>query len=301
MPRPRKLELNELKAGMQVFLTFPQVETEIRNEKNRRVRQQTRAVELLDDGHLGTATDIIRFLTTTSTKEFKECLSQLLSLTPNGSGEHLDRVCMVICPDQASWSKRRSSEEAMAAIAGFLIEPDDTPEVPWFIRGKFRLPEDFLTRLSVNIANRVHKDLQSQYNTSSGFAVESEIGRVVRATGYEFKKGQVHVVDDKEVDISVPNLLLPRVLIMASYNLTTASSQSQRAREQQTMYEHVEAYNNLRGNRNSPNVQLINVIDGGGWLARKNDLSEMRRYSHYSLSVGQLPDHLPPILRFHMK
>ena len=36
------------------------------------------------------------------------------------------------------------------------------------------------------------------------------------------------------------------------------------------MYQDVRSYNSSRSQRNKPDVLFINVIDGGGWLARPN-------------------------------
>jgi hypothetical protein len=93
---------------------------------------------------------------------------------------------------------------------------------------------------------------------------------------------------------------LPRILIMSSYNLTTASSQTQRAREQKAMYEDVARYNSARTRIREPNVQLVNVIDGAGWLARANDLRQMHEHCDYALAFRQL-DRLPDILHYHMR
>lgn len=300
MPEPAKLTFEQLIAGMQVFLHFPQVEAEVENSKAARIESAAAFVNQANDAEPGTADDIVALLTVDRTGDYKERL-KLLIATSAGSLEVLDRVCMVICPEQPTWSRRRLSASATQAIAEFLINPNTVPTVPRYVRERLRLPVDFLNRAQSNIAREVHSSLQSLYNTRSGFAVEDVINRTVQQTGYTCEKGQVALVDNKEVDAVLPGLTLPRILIMASYQLTTASSQSQRAREQQTMYEHVGAYNNLRDNRNAPDVQLVNVVDGGGWLARPKDLAEMHRYCDYALAVSHLDDLLPLILRHHME
>ena len=301
MEKPEKLSLSALREGMQVFLTFPEVESDMRAAKIARVSAASEFVSKMDDGQPGSVTDIIRMLCVKTAKEYQTRLQYLLATTPNGSLEQLDRVCMSICPERDTWNQRRMSYNATKAIAKFLKNPDFAPDVPWFIREKFRLPDDFLSRIRFDIESKIHKSLQSQYNTDSGLAVESTISGIVTAEGYAYDKGKVRIVDDKEVDVSVPDLVLPRILIMAAYHLTTSSTQSNRAREQQTMYEHVQTYNNLRDNRELPDVQMVNVIDGGGWMRRSGDLAEIHRYCDYALSVSQLQEHLPPVLHYHMQ
>ena len=286
---------------MQVFLTFPEVENDMRATKTARASAATEFVSKIDDGQPGSVTDIIRMLCVKTAKDYRTRLQYLLATTPNGSLEQLDRVCMEICPEQDTWNQRRKSYNATKVIARFLKNPDFAPDVPWFIKEKFRIPEDFLTRIRFDIESKIHQSLQSQYNTDSGLAVEAAISGIVTTEGYVYQKGKVRIVDDKEVDVSVPDLALPRILIMAAYYLTTSSAQSNRAREQQTMYEHVQTYNNLRDNRDLPDVQLVNVIDGGGWIRRSGDLTELHRYCDYALSVSQLEERLPPILNYHMQ
>ena len=297
---PTKLTLDELRTGMRVFLDSPVVEQEIQNLKNQRLGT-ARFVAQVNIGEPGTDGDIINLLQVATANEYKERLQFLLA-TSAGSLEVLDRVCMVICPEHTTWNARRQSVTATRAIARFLINPDTEPRVPWYIRERLRLPADFLNLVETSIAREIHGALQSQYNTSSGQAVEGFINDLVARAGYTYGHGPVELVDNKEVDVVVPDdLAAPRLLIMASYNLTTSSGQSQRAREQETMYHLIRQHNQRRNNQNRPAVQFVNVVDGGGWLSRPNDLDQMHRHCDYALSVAQLPQHLPPILRYHME
>ena len=280
------------------FLHFPQVERDIRKEKETRIRQAFTSTQSVGID-AGNAEDIISILSVDTAGEFKDRLKLILA-TSEGSLEALDRVCMVLCPEQASWAQRRKSSEAIKSIADFLIDPTSTSEIPWYTAERFRLPTDWINRMRSDIAAQIHSSLQSQYNTDNGLALEECIGRVVIDAGYRWEKGFVEVVDQKEVDVVVPELRLPRILIMSSYNLTTASSQSQRAREQKAMYEQVRAYNSARLRRRDPDVQLVNVIDGAGWLARPSDLEEMHQHCDYALSFNRL-NLLPEILHYHMK
>ncbi len=298
MEAPRKLSFNELLDGMSPFLHFPEVEREIQAEKLARM-ERAAAKTRFSSNEYGTVDDAIRMLSVPKVHEFRDRLKLILATT-EGSLEALDRVCMVICPEETTWSQRCKSDMAIRRIVEFLNEPSNVKEIPWFTAERFRLPPDWLGRIRHNLAASIHKSLQSLYGTKMGLALESYIGAIVTEAGYSFEKGFVSIVDDKEVDIVIPELILPRVLIMSTYNLTTSSGQSTRAREQQAMYERVRTYNLARGRRQEPNVQLVNVIDGGGWLARRNDLEEMYLHCDYALSFSQL-DFLPDILRFHMR
>ena len=298
MEAPRKLSYNELLAGMSPFLHFPEVESEIQAQKLARV-EQAAAKTRFSPNEFGTIDDAVLMLTVSSVGDFKDRLKLILATT-QGSLEALDRVCMVICPDDKTWAQRRKSNTSIRSIVEFLNEPAQYKGIPWYTAERFRLPPDWLGRIRQNIAAAIHKDLQASYGTKMGLALEAYIGSVVDRAGYRFEKGRVEIVDDKEVDVVVPEIRLPRILIMSSYNLTTASGQSTRAREQQAMFEQVRTYNLARIRRQEPNVQLVNVVDGGGWIARRNDLREMHLHCDYALSFSQL-DMLPGVLHFHMR
>ncbi len=299
MDKPRKLTFNELLDGMSPFLDFPEIEREIYEERQNRIEQAESGVTF-PDVKVGESRDIESILRVSNTKEYKKRL-QLILATTQGSLEALDRVCMVLCPDQKSWAQRRSNIHATRQIAEFLIEPSGYDGIPWYTSERFRLPEDWLNRIRENLVAKIHNSLQSLYSTRTGFALESSIGSIVIESGYTWEKGYVDFVDNKEVDVVVPQLVLPRILIMSSYNLTTASSQTSRAREQKSMYEAIHRYNSARSRANTTDVQLINVVDGGGWLSRLNDLNEMYRNCDYAFAFNHLNSKLPEILHYYMK
>ena len=294
----RKLTNEELRAAMSPFLHFPHVERSIHEEKTSRMQQAVVSTQSVGNAP-GTAEDIVSILSVNTASEFKDRLKLILA-TSAGSLEMLDMVCMALCPEQTSWMQRRKSPAAIKRIAHFLIDPTSTSGIPWFIAEGFRLPTDWIEQMRSDIAAQIHSSLQSQYNTDMGLALEARIGQVVTGAGYKWEKGFVDVVDQKEVDVVVPELRLPRILIMSSYNLTTASAQSQRAREQKAMYDQVHTYNSAHIRRREPDVQLVNVIDGAGWLARPSDLEEMHQHCDYALSFNGL-DLLPEILHYHMR
>ena len=288
---------------MSPFLHFPDVETEMLVVKASRIRKAEESVPLgtknMPADYLGTVDDLVNMLSVDKTEEYIARLKFILA-TSQGSLETLDRICMVLCPSLETWSQRRLSQSATLEIAGFLMNPNSDDGIPWYTAERFRLPTDWLTRMRTNIAAEIHNSLQSLYNTKIGQALEDCIGTIVVNEGYSWEKGFVSFVDEKEVDVAVPGITLPRILIMSSYNITTASSQGQRAREQKAMYQDIGRYNSARVRIMEPDVQLANIIDGAGWLKRKNDLRQIHQHCDYALSFNQL-DQLPDILHYHMQ
>lgn len=100
-------------------------------------------------------------------------------------------------------------------------------------------------------------------------------------------------------DIAIPDVASPRILIMASYQLTTSSSQSSKANEQARMYEAIQRHNRSRAQRNAPNAVFVNVIDSGGRLSRPNDLQTMWDACDYCFSRSSL-DGLRAVLAHHL-
>lgn len=150
-----------------------------------------------------------------------------------------------------------------------------------------------ILRNEKHIKSIVLNALQSKYAVAIGFALEKSIVKVVETIGVEYEKGKVEIVDNKEVDVAIPSIKNPKILIMSSYALTTASSQSSRANEQVLMYESVLRHNRRR----SDNVKFINIIDGGGWIARKRDLEKIRRncdkmFSYQDITNGSFQKYL---------
>ncbi len=280
------------------FLLCPEIEDEMKQEKQARIKEAEQvASSYPSQKFMSDADQVLSILSVDTADEYKKRLKLILAIT-QGSLEALDRVCMVICPSEDTWAKRRKSSAATKAIARFLSNPTDNAFIPWFIAERFRLPRDWRKKSSVS---EIHNSLQSLYSTKYGFFLEKVIKTIVEREGYRCEKGAVDIVDQKEVDVVVPEIRQPRILIMSTYNLTTASSQSTKAREQQKMYEEVHRFNNLRKQDKEPNVQLVNVIDGGGWLSRSKDLLAMHKHCDYALATNHLEAHLPPILGYHMK
>lgn len=297
MQSTRKLTYDELRAGMEPFLHFAEVEDAMRKEKDQRIRDaEVSTVDVRDES--GSAHDIVAMLSVGTTSAFEDRLKLLLTTT-QGSLEALDRVCMVLCPQQTTWAQRRGSNSAKTRIAEFLMDPTVGNAIPWYTAERFRLPSDWVKQIRRFRDAEIHSSLQSLYSTKIGHALEARIVNVVEKAGFDWEKGRVTFVDDKEVDVVVPALDRPRVLIMSSYYLTTSSAQSQRAREQKAMHDNVRHYNSGRSRVREPDVQLINIVDGAGWIRRNRDLEQMHQHCDYALSFGQL-FLLPEILRFHL-
>ena len=272
MAEPRKLTLEELRDGMQAFLDFPDVEQSLQIEVEQTVNKIL--LSKAQNGGRHPVDVLTDYLDAGSDTEDR--LKIIVGFS-RGSVEKVKRIYEAMFPG-VSWSMLRYDPSVRRRIASFLIYQNDLEVfVPPFIRRNFFLPGNWIELLQdrAYLQAIVQGNMQSKYAVRIGEALEAETRRVVDKALYGHEKGPVSIVDDKEVDIAVPDVSEPQVLIMSSYQLTTSSSQSSKANEQLRMYQDVRSYNSSRSQRNNPDVLFINVIDGDGWLARPNDLQTM--------------------------
>ncbi len=189
------------------------------------------------------------------------------------------------------------------SIADLFLEGRDNPtlaeHVADFYLDQLAFPEKWADLLrDRDFAARIAREmLAGDYSDKKGDEIErivsDRLDVALSGTGLTSVKGRVPFLG-KEVDLAIPNLENPEISIMISYMETTSSSQTTRANEQETMFSDVNRWNS----RNHTNRAFVNVVDGGGWLARRPDLRRLHRDSHYCLSINML-DQLDDIVAYH--
>ena len=284
---PRKMTLQELRAGMQVFVNIAEVEAALQDE----VEQLVAKILLTrtQNGGRHRVDMLADYLDAGSVGDIEERLKIIVGLS-QGSLEMLKRVYEAMLPGVA-WGRMGRDASIRRRLAEFLISPqaEETP-IPQFIRESFYLPNNWPGLLQDREYLRaiVRGNKRPKYSVSMGNGLEEAVGDVVGAAGYTFIKAKMGIVDDKEVDLVIPDTRQPQALIMASYQLTTGSGQTTKANEQARMYADVQRHNRSRARLNSPDVLFINVVDGGGWLARTNDLQSMWAHCDYIFPLSRL-------------
>jgi hypothetical protein len=202
------------------------------------------------------------------------------------------------------FTKLKNDNDFARRIATLFIEGRNNPimreHVADFHLGNIELPVNWLSiiRDEKLIRNVIRRKLYGEYNDAKGKAIEAviklKLQPLVDAYGLSYEHGQVALVG-KEVDIAIPNVTSPSVMIMSSYTETSASSMTARANEQHAMYLKVRAANELDGK----NRIFINFVDGGGWLARRSDLAKLYRDCDYILNIQSL-NQLTSIVQAHL-
>lgn len=125
------------------------------------------------------------------------------------------------------------------------------------------------------------------YGNLKGKKVESiikgELERIKQKYGVTYEKGRIDLIHT-DADWVVPSKNDPYVIIMASYQETTSSGQTNKARDMYRAYERVRE----RNMRYKEKRVFINFVDGIGWLARKADFKRLVEECHYFLNLHHI-------------
>lgn len=199
----------------------------------------------------------------------------------------------------------RSNDGFANEIANMFLEGRNNALVndilPDFYMDQLSLPENWskIIRDQTLIGNIIRKKLAGQYADYKGDYVENLLRERVDSLGQTYgvthAHGQVTAMGlGKEVDIAIPSLDDPYILIMVSYMETTSSNQTSRANEQNHMYSQITFDNRRHG----INRVFVNLVDGAGWLARNNDLRKMYSGCDYFLTINTIDQIEPIIFKF---
>ena len=299
---PEKATFDDYVASCTPFLKIPELEVETRT-KVRGIVERLLGFTPESDPEA----NLIKFM-----REDSDFLRVLLSLT-NLSQERFRRV--VAAEKHArgiyleDWTVNRihrtlcRDDQYASEIARFFLEGRSHPlladMVADFYLDQMHLPANWsvLIQDEAFAGQVVRRMLAGNYSVQRGIHVEKivrdrlDVSLLERGLGRE--KGRVwHLA--KEIDVAVPDTADPSIMIMVSYMETTSSSQDQRATEQRAMFQDIENLNRL----NRTDKAFVNVVDGGGWLARSKALEEMHVNSHYCLSINML-DQFDEIVAHH--
>ena len=123
--------------------------------------------------------------------------------------------------------------------------------------------------------------------------IQQKLEKIKATYGVGYARGRSMLIDT-DIDFAVPNLEDPWVIIMSSFQETTSSGQTTKARDMLNAYIKVIQ----RNSRYGENRAFVNFVDGGGWLARKRDLERLVDQCHYFINLHYL-DMLEAIILKH--
>ena len=145
---------------------------------------------------------------------------------------------------------------------------------------------------------RYKQSLIGTYGAQKGHKVEEKIREKLEEIetkhGVDYDRGRSRIIET-DIDFAVPNVEDPWVIIMSSFQETTSSGQTTKARDMLSAYERVRRNNS----RYREDRVFVNFVDGGGWLARKRDLERLVEHCHYFINLQHL-DMLEAIVLQHV-
>lgn len=183
--------------------------------------------------------------------------------------------------------KVKSNDEFARKIGQLFINGKNNPRLikylPRFYRERLNLKSlrEYVDEEELII--RLKERYRGTYFNWKGDAVEELIRRRLDTIGINYERGITPLVE-VTVDWAIPNLEDPYVIIMSSYQETTSSSQTVKARDMLQCYEAIHHRNIQRGEDRA----FVNFVDGGGWLARQKDLRRLLDGCHYFLNINNL-------------
>jgi hypothetical protein len=207
----------------------------------------------------------------------------------------------------AEWSLSKvkrfivSQRDFAERIAALLLDGKNDRELQTYI------PRYYLETLNLReiaasplLARRARykRSLIGTYSGRKGYRIEARIrDRLVglrEKLGIHFEQGRSRFVET-DIDFAIPSLDDPWVIVMSSFQETTSSGQSTKARDMLTAFERI----NRSNARYGENRVFVNFVDGGGWLARKRDLQRLVENCHYFINLYYL-DMLEDIVKKHV-
>lgn len=172
-------------------------------------------------------------------------------------------------------------------------DPDMIKHLPLYYRERLNLTtlKEYKTQKELII--KLKDRYTGLYHKWKGDAVEELIKKRLEINKVSYAKGKTDIID-VTVDWAIPDLKNPEIIIMSSYQETTSSAQSEKARGMLRCYELIQHRNIQRGE----NRIFINFADGGGWLARQADLRRLVDACHYFININNL-EMLDSIIKYH--
>ena len=145
---------------------------------------------------------------------------------------------------------------------------------------------------------RYKNSMIGTYGGRKGHRVEDNIAErlsdIEARHGIGYNKGRSHFIDTN-IDFAVPDVDDPWVIIMSSFQETTSSGQTTKAKDMLFAFDRIRHINS----RNNENRAFVNFADGGGWLARRRDYERLIEQCHYFLNLRHL-DMLEAIVLKHV-
>lgn len=197
---------------------------------------------------------------------------------------------------EQEWSMKKIKDEILkndsfaTTIVDLLLNgsKDETLQtyVPRYYLEKLNYRE--ISTMPAALRRLRYKEAQiGTYGGKKGYKVEEKISKhlekIKQKHGISYEQGTSRIVN-VDLDFAIPSLEDPWVIIMSSFQETTSSGQSTKARDMRAAYALIQQSNS----RHKEKRIFVNFVDGGGWLARKRDFERLVSECHYFINLNNL-------------
>lgn len=177
----------------------------------------------------------------------------------------------------------------------FIYGKNDTSlqgRVPPFDLDKFDVAKLLLDQDAL-VDSLLRLGLKGRYDAKKGGIVEDHIEEVIRRTGVSYQRGEIRLQYlSRSLDIVIPSIDNPIIMIESGIFETTARELSDKARVEALGLQEIES--------NYPSSRFVRITDGIGWIRRGGrDLRNLIDASHYFLVFKTL-DKLEDIIRHYV-
>lgn len=223
------------------------------------------------------------------------------------SGERFKRVVTMIRVQKGytfttEWSEetlqRELSQNAslMSEFCDLFLEGKKNPKfkelVPKFILDDFCIDENVIRRICTDdiLRQLIKTSMNAAYNRAYGDAYAVVLKTKLRAITDKYG---LRLEEKPLSGISGNNLLLVTntsryIIINYQFNLTTSNGQTQYAEN---------VVGQIRSNcRNNPDLLVVNVLDGAGWVARSADYKKVYNNCDYFFNLNTI-ERLEPVIK----
>lgn len=305
MDAPRKLSVQEAWDSLTIFFVDEELEDEIDREVDR-LLQVARNLGLSEARSITPESLATLLREQEEALEFvlreiglsKEKFMRLISL--------LRRMGRIPEPLDSEWSMRQIIQRMQAdtdfatQVASVLLDgirdSDLRDLIPRYYRDMLNFRE-IATDSEAARRARYKSAMIGTYSGRKGYKVEERIRQVLseirQRHGIGYEQGRSRFID-VNIDFALPSLDDPWIIVMSSFQETTSSGQSMKARDMLAAYQQIQRSNA----RHNEGRVFVNFVDGGGWLARKRDFVRLVENCDYFINLHYL-DMLEPIVLKH--
>lgn len=289
----RKIEFDELFNSTTMFYVNEEYEEDIEREVQKKVDELYQELQSID-----TKEGLKKYIV-----EYRDSLDNLTSLMEI-STERFKRMVSMIRKDRGfvfstEWGLGKirtammESPAMMESVINLIWAGRDDEKlkvkIPYFYLDNMAIDKTTLRKLTDKNSIRlfVKRGLEGKYSNNIGDLILNQIEEKIRAVcakhGLEYQKDVRVQMLDRAVSFVLESPQNPKIIIDASYSVTTSSSQGSKKESARKTVEVLNRQNNL-GNK----IIYVNFLDGAGWIGRQADMREIHRCSDYVLNFNNL-------------